>query len=524
MEKVIPVSGWDFGEETAVLAKFSSDGRLHQQDARRLIKRAGSEFVELARKVQLGPGEEAVHQIALGATESYGPNRNGDGFKEAALRKYHSTFVKYARVYRNHNNKDPSRSYGVIKLSWYNPAMQRVELLLALNATKEAARRNGGLVADKELEKLARGEDLAGSMSCTVPFDVCSSCGNRARSRLEYCDEDTCIGPHGEKRGGCKRYLAKVAADGHLLHVDNPYPRFFDYSSVLVPADRIAFGNLATYLAKAAGDGGFFCSGAEAAEILRSTGDYVCPLEEEEDIFQAPEKCSSVFQAKAALLKDAYERYFAPWCGRSLVKEAGQFGGHAAFRLDDDWCREPVLPRLKQASQLEEFAIRLAERGMVAPLSLFIYASALGKISPDQAVKSAAQVRPYGETALDRMAQWSDEEWWQRLEGNSWARSLVKPAAWPSILPDSCQKLIERKGVDWRLLDGQWAHRRWLASSGSGVRPVVKAAGHQAVYAAGRIAEEYLLYKLASLVYRQQQAGEKNLLLIGKYLILENCC
>lgn len=522
MEKIIPVSGWDFGEESAVLAKFSSDGRLHENDARRLIKRAGNGFVELARKVQLGPGEEAVHQIALGATEAYGPNRNGDGFKEATLRKYHPTFVKYAKVYRNHNNKNPAKSYGVIKLSWYNDAMRRVELLLCLNATKEAARRNGGLVADKELEKLARGEDLAGSMSCTVPFDVCSSCGNRARSRAEYCDEDSCVGPHGEKRGGCKRYLAKVASDGHLLHVDNPNPRFFDYSSVLVPADRIAYGNLATYLSKAAADGGGCPSGAEAAELFRASGNYCCPLDEEEDqeIFQAPEK-SSLWHTKAAQLKEAYCQYLMPW--HSALAEVDQGGGHADFRLDDSWVKESV-GRIKHAAELEEFSLRLAERGMIAPLSLFIYASALGKVTPQEAVKSAELVRPYGEVALFHVAGWSDEEWAERLASNAWAKPLVKPASWPGILPASYLEMADRKYGDWRLLDGQWAKRRWLLSSGSGKRAFAKTASHPVEWASRRIAEDYLLYKTAALVYRANHAGEKNLLLIGRYLILENCC
>jgi hypothetical protein len=139
-------------------------------------------------------------------------------------------------------------------------------LLLALNGTEEAARRNNGLVADKELEKLASGSDLAGSMSCTVPYDVCSSCNNKARSRAEYCDEDTCVGPHGEKRGGCKKHLGKVAYDGHWLHVDNPTPRFFDYSMVGIPADRIAYGARADYLAKSASS--VIIGGAELAERL----------------------------------------------------------------------------------------------------------------------------------------------------------------------------------------------------------------------------------------------------------------
>ena len=115
-----------------------------------------------------------------------------------------------------------------------------------LNATKEAAERNGGLVAATEMEKLAKGEDLATSMACRVPFDICSGCQNQARTREEYCTSGTC------KYGGCTNNLTKVAADGHILHVDNPDPTFFDNSHVIRPADRTAWGSTADWLTKAA--------------------------------------------------------------------------------------------------------------------------------------------------------------------------------------------------------------------------------------------------------------------------------
>jgi hypothetical protein len=185
-----------------------------------------------------------IHLIAIGATEFYGPNRNGDGFKEATLRKYAHTFVtkpvtrEGAYFYRDHLNKNPLKSYGTVKAAFYHPAMHRVELLVALNGTKEAAERNNGLLADRELEKLARDDDgdaFGVSMACRVPFDVCSGCGNRARHRGEYCTARTC------KYGGLAEAITKVAADGHVLHADNPDPAFFDISHVYRPADRTAY-------------------------------------------------------------------------------------------------------------------------------------------------------------------------------------------------------------------------------------------------------------------------------------------
>lgn len=238
MIKIIPPGSQTFDDAPAQIIKMASSG-LSGSDLRAFIKRAGSEFVEAAKDIKFEPGEVPVHLIALGATEYYGPNRNGDGFSEATCKKYHQTFVKYARFYRNHVNKDPSKSYGIVKLSHYNRDMHRVELLVALNGDSRAARRNGGLVADKELEKLASGRDIGVSMACFVPFDVCSVCGNRARSRAEYCrgvDEGgNCPG------GGLFTKIATILEDGTQVFADNPDPKFFDISHVPRPADRIAW-------------------------------------------------------------------------------------------------------------------------------------------------------------------------------------------------------------------------------------------------------------------------------------------
>ena len=109
MEKIITPGSWDFGMETQQLIKFAS-GKLTGADEQVLVKRAGSEFVHLAKQIELQPGEIPIHSIAMGATEAYGPNRNGDGFKEAALRKYCKTFEKHAKRYRHHKNKVPGLS------------------------------------------------------------------------------------------------------------------------------------------------------------------------------------------------------------------------------------------------------------------------------------------------------------------------------------------------------------------------------------------------------------------------------
>ena len=249
MIKIISPS-WDFDRQVASLIKISSRG-LRGNDRADLVKSAGAELVRAIDNVKMAAGEEPVHVIALGELSHWGANRNGDAFTEDECRACHPTFVKYARWYRAHKNRPPHPSYGVIKASIYNEPMKRVELLVGLNATKEAAERNGGLLADKEMEKLARGDDLPVSMSCSVPYDICSYCHNQARTRAEYCTPEMC------KAGGCKDNLAKlvkVGGDVHHLHVRNKTPRFFDMSMVLRGADRTAYGSSAEWMSKAASD------------------------------------------------------------------------------------------------------------------------------------------------------------------------------------------------------------------------------------------------------------------------------
>lgn len=157
-----------------------------------------------------------------------------------------------------HNcNKDKSKSYGIVKKSHYNSAMKRVDLIVGYNATKEAADRNGGLIADEEIDALNKSGGFPTSMSATVSVDFCSSCGNKARNRSEYCDGALC------KHGGLKKNIGKVFEDGHHLHADNPNSVFFDISKVHRGADRTAF-----ILGKVASDNSRIISGAELAEIM----------------------------------------------------------------------------------------------------------------------------------------------------------------------------------------------------------------------------------------------------------------
>lgn len=271
LTKIFSPSGWGWDMPTASLLKVGSDMKLRFHDRKAFEKRAGVSGAHIFGNldhVKFAQDEIPVHLIAVGAKEAWGANRNGDAFTEFMLKKAHDTFVKYAFWFRNHKNKphlgDPK--YGLVKASAYNPDMRRVELLCGLPTTKAAADRAGVLFPDKELEKLARDEDIAVSMACRVPFDVCSGCNNRAATRDDYCKEASC------RYGGCDKNLArliKIGSDVHHLHVENDNPIFFDISNVWRPADRTAYAGRADWV-KAACDGGFF--GEDGAKTAADLG------------------------------------------------------------------------------------------------------------------------------------------------------------------------------------------------------------------------------------------------------------
>jgi hypothetical protein len=224
-------------------------------------------------------GEVPTHQIAMGCSERYNANRNGDAFSRYWLKQNHPTFVKHAKNYRNHKADNPDINYGKIALSNYNTKMDYVELLSLLNSTKQAAERNKGLVADLELERLSKGESFPISMSCFVDYDICSHCKNKAESRSQYCGDKefttknrdgtirkvaACVVP-----GGVKANLGRILEDGSTVSVDNFNPIFIDISHLTNQrrADRIAQN--AGILEKISNvDNNYFPGGAELAEKI----------------------------------------------------------------------------------------------------------------------------------------------------------------------------------------------------------------------------------------------------------------
>jgi hypothetical protein len=213
MNKIILSGSFNIDEPAVKLAEVHSRG----VDRDWMHKRAAVLTKEIA-DVKPEKGKSFIHLIAMGDSETYGPNRNADGFDKKANSTCHGTFVTNGHVYKNHVNKDPKKASGQVKASAYNPDMCRTELLISVDDDKWGP----------ELKKLDKGEDISFSMACKVAHDVCSVCENKAPSRAQYCDH-------------MKKHAGQILEDGKQVFVHNPNPSFFDISGVFRPADRIAY-------------------------------------------------------------------------------------------------------------------------------------------------------------------------------------------------------------------------------------------------------------------------------------------
>lgn len=150
-------------------------------DTDQLNKLAADESLKF-KDIKPEKGYAFVHLITTGAGEYYSCNRNGDFFNEdsctvsfpkglnktaeldGGLKKYHSTFMKYGAVYRNHNNsKKGATPEGSIVMEMYNEPMHRGELVVKLPEDKWR----------DDLEKLASGGSIYFSMGCGVASDQC---------------------------------------------------------------------------------------------------------------------------------------------------------------------------------------------------------------------------------------------------------------------------------------------------------------------------------------------------------------
>ena len=235
MLKIIPSGSFDFGMPSVSLMDIWSRG----PDKDYMRKRAAAMDKRIA-EIRPESGHSFLHLISMGSHEYFGGNRNGDTFNEKAaelkipfpkkgvasvqqlaggLKEYHSTFMKGGHVFKHHKNTDPKYSIGELAAELYNPEMHRGELIIKVA--------NDHPDWKDELEGLSKGKEIPFSMSCKIAQDLCSYCGNRARSRMEYCVH-------------LRDHMGEISKSGHQMLAFNDDPAFFDISKVIKPADRIA--------------------------------------------------------------------------------------------------------------------------------------------------------------------------------------------------------------------------------------------------------------------------------------------
>jgi hypothetical protein len=210
MLKILDIEPIFFDQEPSITILDTSTSGL-------LIKKAADSRVE-AFVSSLTPeeGKIYVHILAMGAGEFYGANRNADYFPEENLKNYHETFVTSpAHIFKHHINKDPNIAIGKVVFSIYNERMHRVEVIAWVDKQK----------GWDYVQRIERGEFPSTSMACHTPFDTCSICNNKAKSRQEYCVH-------------LRTELGKVLPNGQKVMAINDGPlRFFDMSFVFKPAD-----------------------------------------------------------------------------------------------------------------------------------------------------------------------------------------------------------------------------------------------------------------------------------------------
>lgn len=476
MIKLITPGSYDFGEPAVSMIPFSQRG-LVGADKHGFLKRASNAFMAKLANFKPLPGEVPVHIIALGSTEAYGPNRNGDGFEADVCRKYAHTFEKHAHYFRNHQNKDPKKSYGRVKFAAFNEDMQRIELIAVLNATKEAAARNGGLIADLELAKLAKHEDVPTSMGTHVPYDICSGCGHKARFRREYCDEKQCT-----KYGGLKHNIGRTFDDGHTMHARNPSADWFDISTVGRNADRISFnlGVLDGYrdMLKAASDHTMLkVSGAAWAE-----------------------RCGVTLPGWVLLQNE-------PWMGKGMVRQLKAAG--LLIEAEDAIQQEKIaanpLPFQSQVRRSVDFSAvqheklgsvlqSLHERHCLLPLTDFLVL--ITKESREKVAALCDTVSAALPSAVNRLV--SDVDFERQLEQNPYVGDQVpgmRTRAWASKYASDLS--MERTRV---------VERAQLAVMRN-VQPVMFTKTASVTPSAEGLAREYALYEIAFLAAQPEDAS-----------------
>lgn len=262
MSNIISGPWGDIEEPSDEMSKrLSFSGTSHGQLENRIIeldyisKLASSDMADVVgdfvKSLRSEPGKAYVLNIALGDSDRWGTNNNGEFFfgkrkfsdfpqilaRFPFLAKYENgglltdhprygskTFLSNpAHFFDHHRNKDVAGAYGRCVFQYFNPEMRRVELVFELWPRKM---REVG--AGDVLDRLENDIPIESSMGCRVPWDVCKTCGNVARIKREYC---SCL----------RRGMNRVSPDGVRNGAMNFLSSFHDMSRVFKNADRSSY-------------------------------------------------------------------------------------------------------------------------------------------------------------------------------------------------------------------------------------------------------------------------------------------
>lgn len=180
--------------------------------------------------------------VPLGADESWEETVNGDAFERRYLAPVrndwgHYTFQLRGRAHMHHASEDPSTSFGSYPLMVYSDASDRCEGIWKLDNEKAKREGAGGLI-----RAIRERRNFPISMGCKVPYDVCSSCGHKARTIRQHC------------------MCTRIPGFGHIdpitgvkIRVFNPEPDFEETSGVGVNAapEALILGGISQELQRA---------------------------------------------------------------------------------------------------------------------------------------------------------------------------------------------------------------------------------------------------------------------------------
>jgi hypothetical protein len=430
-----------------------------------------------------------VHYVALGASEYFGPNRNGDWWNEPSLKHEGDdygmhTFVKHGHYFREHRNRDPKQAIGSIRAAAYNPEMHRGELIIWGDKDK----------AEKEYREAKAGKNLDGSMSARVAGDVCSICNHFASKSKDYCVH-------------AKEHMTQWwPKKSKFVYVDNVKPKFFDFSAVENRADRIARHLEIMFhpddMKKAASYNGFLFSDVQAAHagiVLPDSLRVGCYSPDNQAWL---EKLSSV---------EAYIGHIRTDPDTVAKDSRYEFFKQAAtYAFDESEFTEQQLDALRKVEPSVLFGY-LAKRAAVLPfLPFFAY-------STNQTLKLASEDPAYNYakknllTTLfqDAASAPADAE----IEQMFTPASSIKVAACP--IDDATEKLLEKVCADNTIEVGVVRNRiLQLCAKGQPVQQQEKSAAEFTVDQINKakvVAKAYAFFKIAFCNAVVEKRGEESI-------------